>query len=314
MAGTGRPELAARALPSSLRHRSSAASVWWIRATTRPPAMASSTLVLPNVASPALLASAKAESAASASSRSTIAGSSWGTLASALKERAKTLRFTASATTSRAAVSHSPRPGNRSLRSGTTVPSGARTKRISASRCRQARVKAHVRPCASASSRLSVRSAASCRNYGLLATSSVARAASGFLGRGLAIAGGALLTLGRRRRKIGFGDPSRLDAGREDHVLDLVLAETEFVENALVADGLFVLALAPAGEVVGGAIGQVLDRLDVVLAERDEHRRRDPWDLGKLIGDAERFALGVELRFQFLQMLERARLNFGRGV
>ena len=33
------------------------------------------------------------------------------------------------------------------------------------------------------------------------------------------------------------------------------------------ADGLLVLALAPAGEIVGGAIGQVLDRLDIVLAE-----------------------------------------------
>ena len=37
--------------------------------------------------------------------------------------------------------------------------------------------------------------------------------------------------------------------------------------------GLAVLALGPAGQVVGGAAGQILDRLDAVLAERHQHLR-----------------------------------------
>ena len=80
------------------------------------------------------------------------------------------------------------------------------------------------------------------------------------------------------------------------------------------ADGLLVMPLAPAGEIVGGAIGQILDRLDAVLAERDQHRRGESRHLQKLVGDAERLALGVELGLEFLEMLAGARLNLVGGV
>ena len=74
-------------------------------------------------------------------------------------------------------------------------------------------------------------------------------------------------------------------------------------------DGLFFLTLAPAGEVVGGAVGQVLDGLHRVLAKSNEHRCVEARQCHKLIGNPERLALGVELGFEFLQMLPATRLN-----
>jgi len=58
--------------------------------------------------------------------------------------------------------------------------------------------------------------------------------------------------------------------------------------------GLAVLALAPAGEIVGGAAGEIVHGLDAVLAKRDQHRRGDAGHLLELVVDAKRQELGVE--------------------
>jgi hypothetical protein len=58
--------------------------------------------------------------------------------------------------------------------------------------------------------------------------------------------------------------------------------------------GLAFLALAPAEQVVGGATGQILDRLDVVLAELHQHGG-DARHLLERILDTKLLALGVEL-------------------
>ena len=80
-------------------------------------------------------------------------------------------------------------------------------------------------------------------------------------------------------------------------------------------DGLFILAaLGPAGEIIGRAIGEALDGLDVVLAKRNQHRSGDTGHFADLVGDAERLALGVKLGFDLLEMLTGPGLNLGRGV
>ena len=77
---------------------------------------------------------------------------------------------------------------------------------------------------------------------------------------------------------------------------------------------LFLLALGPADEVVGGAVGKILQRLDAVLAHRDHHRRGDALDLGNLVGNAELAALGVAIGFLLLEVFARTRLDLVGGV
>jgi hypothetical protein len=60
------------------------------------------------------------------------------------------------------------------------------------------------------------------------------------------------------------------------------------------ANTLAVFALIPADEIVGRAVRKVLDRLDGVFAERDQHPARDAWNFPKSIGNAEFLALGIE--------------------
>src|SRR5690606_33483674 len=87
------------------------------------------------------------------------------------------------------------------------------------------------------------------------------------LGFGLAF---AFSGLGRRCERR-FVDPARLDPGLHYDRLRLVALHAEPVENAGLALGLAVLALDPAGQVVGRAAGEILDRLDAVFAEGNEH-------------------------------------------
>ena len=64
--------------------------------------------------------------------------------------------------------------------------------------------------------------------------------------------------------------PSRILRGK-DHFLSVLPADIEPVQNALVLDRLstfFLFTLNPADEIVGGAVGKILQRLDVVLTER----------------------------------------------
>src|SRR5581483_9238450 len=139
-------------------------------------------------------------------------------------------------------------------------------------------------------------------------SSRVFAARRGGLVRGLAFGRGGFRGLLWRFER-GLVDPARLDPRIEDQLLDLLPAQAEVGEDAVVMDGLLllVLPLGPAGEVVGGTIRQVLDRPDVVLAESDQHGRGHAWHLGKLVGDAERLAFGIELGLDLLQVLARAR-------
>src|SRR3990172_12787067 len=133
---------------------------------------------------------------------------------------------------------------------------------------------------------------------------------------------GGLLRLARRRLGLRLDEvlglhPTREHAGRHDDLLGVLAPGVEAIEHALVANGLgilLLLALGPADEVVGRAIGEILERLDAGLAERDQHRRRDPRDLGEIVGDAELAALGVALRLLLLQILARTRLDLACGV
>ena len=77
---------------------------------------------------------------------------------------------------------------------------------------------------------------------------------------------------------------------------------------------LAVLALGPADQVVGGAAGQILDRLDAVLAELHQHRRGDAGHVLERVLDAELLALGVELGLRLGEIFAGARLQFARGV
>src|SRR5258707_11162102 len=76
--------------------------------------------------------------------------------------------------------------------------------------------------------------------------------------------------LRERRREIGFADPAGHHARLHDELFALLAGELEAVEEAGLALRLAVLALGPAGEIVGGATGEVFHRLDAVLAERDQ--------------------------------------------
>ena len=77
---------------------------------------------------------------------------------------------------------------------------------------------------------------------------------------------------------------------------------------------LAVLALGPAGQIVGGAAGQVLDRLDAVLAEPDQHRGGHAGDLFELVLDAEFLALGVEFGLDLGEIFARAGLQLACGL
>src|SRR4029077_17923408 len=77
-------------------------------------------------------------------------------------------------------------------------------------------------------------------------------------------------------------DPADGHSRRHDHRLGLLTRDVEAVERPGVARGLPVLAFRPAGKVVRGAAGEVLDRLDAILAEFDQrsHRRACERDQG----------------------------------
>ena len=64
-------------------------------------------------------------------------------------------------------------------------------------------------------------------------------------------------------------------ASLHDHRLGVLARDFVAVEDAGLALALAVLALGPADQIVGGAAGEILDRLDAALAELDQHRRGD---------------------------------------
>src|ERR1700682_132937 len=208
---------------------------------------------------------------------------------SRLKPLPNWLRRMASATVRREPEIHKPRPGSLRFRSGITSPEGATTNRISSSIGRTCRVTAHIRIVADLSVRgplsRSGSAKASMRVTWLLsfARDGCAKPGSalgsspraGFCGtralNRLVFGGLGLLGL---FGEIGLGDPAGDDARLHDHVLGVVARNFVGVENAGMLGRLAAfLALGPADQIVGGASRQILDRLDLVLAEFHQHLR-----------------------------------------
>ena len=95
-------------------------------------------------------------------------------------------------------------------------------------------------------------------------------------------------------REIGFGYPSGLTRARM-----IIASHSSRVRSKPsrmpALRGLAVLALGPAGQIVGGATGQILHGLDAVFAEGNQHLGRDARQFLEFVGDAELVALGIEL-------------------
>src|SRR4051812_8550977 len=197
-----------------------------------------------------------------------------------------------------------PRPGSLRLRSGTMCPCGETTKRISSSIGRTSRLTAHIRMVAD----LSVRgpwSSSGSVSASIRVTSSFALSRLIF-GR-LGLFGG----LG----EIGLGDPAGLDTGLHDHRFSIVTGDFEAIERARIFGLLAaLLALGPADQIVRGATGEVVDRLDVVLAELHQHLRGDAGHVLHCVLDAELLAPGLEFGFQLFEIFTGAVLEFLRGL
>src|SRR5262252_5480980 len=186
----------------------------------------------------------RAFSAHCSRSRSTSSTTSIETLTLALKPRPKMRRRTASSTRWRRAVTQTPRPGSRRLTSGTTAPSGATTKRMSSPTGRTSRVATHHRSVAAAAARAprSVTAFFVRLCMGLRHQTHLGRLLGGRFGLLRRELGGQL----------GLGNPTSLDAGLHDDELAFLARELEAFEKSGVARDFAVLALGPAGEVVGG--------------------------------------------------------------
>src|SRR5262249_9050779 len=127
----------------------------------------------------------------------------------------------------------------------------------------------------------------------------------GLFGRRLLLGGG-------HGGKIPFADPAGPEARLHDHRPAFGAGEFEAIEGTGVVYGLVVLALAPAGEIIGGTAGEILDSLDAVLAERDQHFGGDGRDLLESILDTEFVAARVKLRLDLRQVVARALLQLAR--
>src|SRR6478752_6425877 len=196
-----------------------------------------------------------------------------------------------------------PRPGSLRLRSGTMCPWGETTKRISSSIGRTSRLTAHIRTVAD----LSVRgpwSSSGSVSASIRVTSSFALSRLIF-GR-LGLFGG----LG----EVGLGDPAGLDAGLHDHRFSIVTGDIQAIERARIFGLLAAfLALGPADQIVGGAAGEVLDRLDVVLAEFHQHLRGHAGHVLHGVLDAELLAASLDLGFLLIEIFAGAVLELLRG-
>src|SRR5947208_15391303 len=99
-------------------------------------------------------------------------------------------------------------------------------------------------------------------------------------------------------------------AGSHDDLVALLVAEGIFGEDsALVLGAVARLALAALlgplllHELVGGEVGEIVERLDPGLAERDEHLLGEVWHLGEVVADPERSALLARCRLAPLERL-----------
>src|SRR6185295_10715790 len=60
-----------------------------------------------------------------------------------------------------------------------------------------------------------------------------------------------------RRSELGFRNPAGLHASLHDHRLGVLARNAQTIEKAWLVLGLAVLALGPAGQIIGGAAGQI---------------------------------------------------------
>src|SRR3984957_9771711 len=114
--------------------------------------------------------------------------------------------------------------------------------------------------------------------------------------------------------EIGFGDPAGNDARLHDHVLRIVARDFVGIENAGMLGRLAAfLALGPADQIVGGASRQILDGLDIVLAELHQHLRGHAGHPLQSIVHAELLSFVFELAFELFQILASPALQFVGG-
>src|SRR5690606_16446800 len=137
-------------------------------------------------------------------------------------------------------------------------------------------------------------------------------------GLSLSLGHRSFLSLGLSRlHQIFRIDPASVYAGFHDQLLGIGTREFKAVEYTLVAYGLgilFALALDPADEIVGCAVGKVLDGLYTVFAKGYQHRRGDTGHLCEFILDAQLAATGITLAFNSLKVVTGAGLNLVRRV
>src|ERR1700742_4067238 len=233
-------------------------------------------------------------------------GSAAVTRRSRLKPLLKWLRRTASATAWREAETQRPRPGSLRLRSATTSPEGVTTKRISSSIGRTSRLTAHIRmvadllvrgPWSSSGSAMASMRATWLRSSG-----------GGWLIFGACGLLGLLVEVGQR-------DPAGEDACLHDHGFRVLAGDVVAIENAGML-GLFAafLAFGPTDQVVGGAAGEVLDGLDVVLAELHQHLRGHARHCLQIVIHAEFLPFVFEFGLELIQIFLGAILQLSRGL
>ena len=70
----------------------------------------------------------------------------------------------------------------------------------------------------------------------------------------------------------------------------------------------------PAGQVIGHATGEILERFNVVLAKAHQHGRRDAVQGRQIIGNPHFLTLGVEFFVLTVQMVARAILDLFRRI
>src|SRR6516165_10303088 len=246
-------------------------------------AKAASTLPKPMATRPALRAIARASRAALSSNASVRAMRSLAIRTSRRNEHAKARVLIARSSVVRVAVTHTPRPGRLRLRSTTTSPPGAMTKRIMVSTGRTARVAMQYR--------------SSPRDCGPRSSSTWFCCANT-----------------DKFDPIYLVDPADLDPGAHDERFSLLAAQLHTFENTGLAYRFAVFALGPAGKIVGRAASKIFNCLDSVLAETHQHSGRDALDVPKSVLDAELTALVVKLGLNSSEVFARTILQFGRGA
>ena len=70
----------------------------------------------------------------------------------------------------------------------------------------------------------------------------------------------------------------------------------------------------PAGQIIGHATGEILERFDVIFAKAHQHGRRDAVQYRQIIGNAHLFALRIKFFIYAVQMVAGPILNLFRRV